>query len=581
MVRELVSLQEELDMNDKPENSPGQESMMRRDEEALNKSEDVILSENGNETTPTDLLEAHQNQIDGGSDNENSEILEANLIGEEASEKIEKEAAESSMNKGVESAPELTIKDEDGKSNEVLENDGTSIAKEDHEDLVLGQGSELSFLQDDSSTRATDFAPTDRDMLGSELAELPRGVFDDFCAQEGTNHVAVEAGTSKADQAKQLKEGLIELPLTSESHYDAADKENNEPVEIHEVLDLPLNGVNVKLETEETSPVSGSLDNCSPDDKLGTEEEVESKSGDARFEPDECTALQPQNFIADMLEPSEASDERELPTSEACIRKYTTCNKLPEKSGMTDSNNSSMLEEPLDAPTEKEMLLQESNLEQETSLINESANTYVGADVIGVEGAAEAKSGDDRIDSDNCITQQSVVADINDSGEVSEERQPQITEACQREVEGAVDIPPEMEVLSERGQECDTEHPLPKETLEKQGLEDASGHEENAVDPTLVQVSPARDELTESNRKQIEENERLRDMMEKLIKSGQEQLTAISSLSGKVKDLERRLSRRKKLKVKQYRAPRPGSSCMTKFDGSAEEKTINVAMLKS
>ncbi|KAI3449232.1 hypothetical protein Pfo_005897 [Paulownia fortunei] len=590
VVRELVSLQEKLDslMNEKSGNSPEQESIMRCDEDALNKTEDVVLSQNGNET-PSDLLEAHQNQVDGGSNYENSEISEANLNGEEAREKLEKEAAENE--------DEKSIKNEDEKSNEVPENDETSTAKEDHEDLARGQSSQLSILEN-SSVTVTDFAPTDCDKLGNELAENLQGEFGDIYAQESTNHGTVDADTSKARQGKQLEEGLIEAPFTSVLHNDAADKENKEHLEIHEVLDLPLSGVNVNSQAEETSPIDGPLKNCKLDDKFGTEEAVDLKTGDARFEPEECAVQQPQNIIADMFEPSEASVERELPTTEACNGKYATCNKLHEDSEVSHANNPSMLEEAPDTPPEKEMssqLLQEGNLEQEINLINEPANTYEAADMVGVKEAAEDKSEFDRIDSGNCPAPQ--IQSKNDYGEVFEEREPQMMEACQGENEGLVDAPPEMEALSEQDQECSMEHPLPKENLEAQGFEDASGNEENAVrdgmdimydgakdrsisqvDHTLSQVSLARDDLTESNRKLIEENERLREIMEKLIKSGQEQLTAISSLSGRVKDLERRLSKKKKLKMKQYRAPRSGSLCKATSDGSAEQRTLEVAM---
>lgn len=232
----------------------------------------------------------------------------------------------------------------------------------------------------------------------------------------------------------------------------------------HQVF--PLNGV--ELGTKETV-IGGSLDNCQLDDKF--EEKVDSRSGDARSETNECTPQQLENFTAHLIEPSEASDERELPTDGAC----TTYYKLHENSGVTGSM---MEEEPL------ESLLQDGDLEK-TSLINEHANTCDAVDM----------------------------------------------------VEGSVDVPPEMEVVSRQGQECNTQNPPLKEATEKQKLEGAAEHEENNAD------------MRESNRRLMEENERLRDMMEKLIKSGQQQLTAMSSLSGRIKEMEKRLSRKKKLKV--------------------------------
>ncbi|KAL3615685.1 Large proline-rich protein bag6 [Castilleja foliolosa] len=82
--------------------------------------------------------------------------------------------------------------------------------------------------------------------------------------------------------------------------------------------------------------------------------------------------------------------------------------------------------------------------------------------------------------------------------------------------------------------------------------ENANEDEKIAVrDEMEVLVHEKGEDLAESNRKLIAENERLRGVMENLMKSGQEQLTAISSLTGRVRDLERKLSKKKKLKMKQ------------------------------
>uniref|UniRef100_A0A803NW80 BAG domain-containing protein n=1 Tax=Cannabis sativa TaxID=3483 RepID=A0A803NW80_CANSA len=58
----------------------------------------------------------------------------------------------------------------------------------------------------------------------------------------------------------------------------------------------------------------------------------------------------------------------------------------------------------------------------------------------------------------------------------------------------------------------------------------------------------------------IEENEKLREMMEKLIEQGKNQLNVISNLNGKVKNLEKKLSMRRKLRTKQNRASTRKSS---------------------
>lgn len=79
---------------------------------------------------------------------------------------------------------------------------------------------------------------------------------------------------------------------------------------------------------------------------------------------------------------------------------------------------------------------------------------------------------------------------------------------------------------------------------------------------SLVSVKE-RDLDMESDKKLIEENEKMREMMEKLIEAGKEQLTVISNLTGRVKDLEKKLARKKKLRRKNC-----GSSTSSRFKPS-------------
>ncbi|KAK1376816.1 hypothetical protein POM88_033009 [Heracleum sosnowskyi] len=76
------------------------------------------------------------------------------------------------------------------------------------------------------------------------------------------------------------------------------------------------------------------------------------------------------------------------------------------------------------------------------------------------------------------------------------------------------------------------------------GKEDLAGEE-------IIVKEPRK----ESDQELVEENEKLKETVEKLIAAGREQLTAISSLSERVKDLEKKLSRKKKLKMRRHRVP--------------------------
>ncbi|KAG5251741.1 BAG family molecular chaperone regulator [Salix suchowensis] len=64
----------------------------------------------------------------------------------------------------------------------------------------------------------------------------------------------------------------------------------------------------------------------------------------------------------------------------------------------------------------------------------------------------------------------------------------------------------------------------------------------------------------ESQRKLVDENEKLRGMMEQLIETGKDQLAVISNLTERVKDLEKKLSKKNKVWAKQFRIANPPSS---------------------
>ncbi|KAL2251788.1 BAG family molecular chaperone regulator 6 [Sesamum indicum] len=562
---------------------------------------------------PSDLLEAQESQLDRGSNYENLQSFEATPTGEEQCEK-EKEAAESVSELAIEgedemsnevhqsgeeqcekekekaeSVSELTIEGEDEKSIEVHQNVVSSIEEADEP----GQSSETPLLQNESSGAGADFVPAHDDRLESESTELPLGVLG-----ESKNHREIDGETSKDGDFKQPVEGLVEEHIApefhedtageenkehiaSESHEDTLGKENKEHVELHKLLNLPPSEVNVQSDAEETSPTNEPLNNCKLDIKSRTEEEVDDKA-------DGGAVLPPENVNAAMCKSSEASDKEIVLIPESCKGEVAACNILRDD---FQNDTKTSAEEVLDAPTENETPCQpprEGISEQEISPINETVNTYEAAIITKVKETAEDKSEVDKADSGECYcyTRQteSVYAGIYD-------HEGQMMEACREENETRLDTTA-MEASTRKGREDITEHSLPPKDLEEQGLEDAIDNEDQntthdgmdvasdgakdmsitQVDPSVRQVSPAKDELTENNKKLMEENERLRDMMQKLIKSGEEQLTAISSLSGRVKDLERRLSRKKKLKLKQCKAPRSSA------DGSAKQRTLGVAM---
>ncbi|WOG90520.1 hypothetical protein DCAR_0209764 [Daucus carota subsp. sativus] len=134
-------------------------------------------------------------------------------------------------------------------------------------------------------------------------------------------------------------------------------------------------------------------------------------------------------------------------------------------------------------------------------------------------------------------------------------------EICQKHSDGNIfEIPRDEQLLVK---ELDTEKVNKQPHREcAAGEEDLAGEElvaelpqkeVPASLPILGQISSVTE--TESDKKLAIENEELKEAVEKLIAAGKEQLTAISSLSERVKDLEKKLSRKKKLKMRRQKSP--------------------------
>lgn len=104
--------------------------------------------------------------------------------------------------------------------------------------------------------------------------------------------------------------------------------------------------------------------------------------------------------------------------------------------------------------------------------------------------------------------------------------------------------------------------------------------EEGEVPPSLPTTSQISLVSNAHERKLVEENDKMREMIQKLIEAGQQQLTAISNLSGRVKDLEKKLSRKKKLKMRRHGTTRYTSSlsCLKPENDPLNEKAVPLAM---
>lgn len=78
----------------------------------------------------------------------------------------------------------------------------------------------------------------------------------------------------------------------------------------------------------------------------------------------------------------------------------------------------------------------------------------------------------------------------------------------------------------------------------------------------------------DSNIQLLEENEKLRKMLEKLLEAGNDQLNVISDLTGRVKDLEKKLARSKRVRTERYR---PATSKF-RSNNPLQHRAIDVTM---
>ncbi|GLT59013.1 hypothetical protein SLA2020_318620 [Shorea laevis] len=134
-----------------------------------------------------------------------------------------------------------------------------------------------------------------------------------------------------------------------------------------------------------------------------------------------------------------------------------------------------------------------------------------------------------------------------------------------------VSIREENEAAQEAGEESQDEVEIDQINGSETVKDEAPMHVEKVevegeplpTSPTACKVSVDEHDLgLESDKMLIEENEKLKEMMERLMEAGKEQLTVISNLNARVKDLEKKLSRRQKLRTRHYRQP-TFRSCQT------------------
>ncbi|XP_010508049.1 PREDICTED: BAG family molecular chaperone regulator 6 [Camelina sativa] len=133
-------------------------------------------------------------------------------------------------------------------------------------------------------------------------------------------------------------------------------------------------------------------------------------------------------------------------------------------------------------------------------------------------------------------------------GQETSEPQDEIQQSPKTEVIVREESPETGVVVGEESQETEVvvkDQPQPLET--------------GVVKEQSPETEAAEHELSEETKRLMEENKRFKETMETLVKAGREQLEVISKLTGRIKSLEKKLSRKKKTQIRR-RATKPMSA---------------------
>ncbi|OMO64363.1 hypothetical protein CCACVL1_21814 [Corchorus capsularis] len=143
-----------------------------------------------------------------------------------------------------------------------------------------------------------------------------------------------------------------------------------------------------------------------------------------------------------------------------------------------------------------------------------------------------------------------VASSESEAGSIATQEKEVLFEEKKAEEDQPVEVQ-EQERMDREEETTDT----PQETAEEKVLVETDALPEPNVEQELLPASPASSQKvndehnlgeTGGDNRLIEENRKLREMMEKLMEAGNNQLTVISNLTGRVKELEEKLSSRSK-----------------------------------
>jgi len=338
--------------------------------------------------------------------------------------------------------------------------------------------------------------------------ELPVGVID-----EDSNDAIIE---------KQEHDNIVygNLPdMVNESAQDGLDSEN------HVMMELP---VGVLDEEERDSEKNISKEETQVKNEIFIEELpvglLEEKTEESEAEKHE--EAEPKEVLDEKTEESEVEKHEEAEHKEALLAQEGECNADEETSSSTDNTSKATQLEEQQQPLEDQE--KESSGESDGWVkieFNKDDELKMDAP-IGVE--LELQSGEGvGVDMES----PPLTTNVND-GEPGNE------EVCleANDVTYSSPEPIEFMPINNTQKEEEPEGKIALKETQKDG-----------------EAETLAEEKTEPYAKLVEENEKLREMMKKLLEAGNEHLSVISDLTGRVKELEKKLARSRSKRVKTKR----------------------------
>ncbi|CAL5397753.1 unnamed protein product [Camellia sinensis] len=520
VAKELVSLQEKLDSL--PTNKSEVSNVKLVEDLSMNAKGDSSFEETGNgnsfaeiqsnHSNISDLVEPSQCQISNITEaTSGSQIMETSEM-----KLVKKEACEESEDKIIasplQSSRELVDKLKDDLNNEVIDDGEMMMLK------AQTDGSELKLLVEPMPSAAEEnvdsaVVGTMPSCLGDQSAASPE-FNQELVIEQSPRHELIEIGNCEVLQSKGEVESQSAIGITTSI------AEANQVQQTLDALNDASIIVDLKHEIGEESDFEGH------EDVMAEQEEAQKKVG----------------HINENVKISRADDEIGLgnaPIEDARLKieEFTVQKHGEEKNNTNELLDTSEPEKPQpqlafaedeihdgEACKPEEPHAEFSPLENEThcGVASKTEETWPGlSPALGQENDDSGITNDE----DNCSRQ-----DIKETKECNEESENQ-------------------EIL------CGSE--TTKEALIATQFVPADAEELPQVEGELFPMSPNYSQVylgskmgSESDEKLVEENKKLREIMEKLIETGTEQLTAISNLSSKVKDLEKKLARKKKSRTR-------------------------------